>query len=450
MIRRLLLLLLLAVGGLTALSSPTAFAHNSLESSVPEDGETLASAPSTITMTFAKDVPLETLTVTLTDPTGARTEIPGSVHGASAKEVVTTLPPLTAGEHSVRWRLVSADGHAITGRIGFTVQQAAAPPSTTAPSTAPGPAPSTTLPATVDGTAPGDWSSPSWLGWLLRYGGYLAIMVLGGIAAVEALVWRDLASSPRARVWSLRAVVAIAATALAQLAVLAGDIAGEPPWSALGDLGTAAETSAGVALVVRIALAVAVWLLVVRERPSSPDLYADVVAILSIGLLATWSFTGHARSMRWPWLGVPMDVVHHGAAAAWVGGLLVLGTLVLRRRDPDLSGVTLARFSRLAGAAVAAIVVTGVFQAIRLVGGLGPLFGTTHGRLLVAKVVLLAVMLWIANHNRRALVAHPDGRGFEGADIGVLRTMVRREAVLGVVVLGVTAWMVASLPGVAT
>ena len=90
-----------------------------------------------------------------------------------------------------------------------------------------------------------------------------------------------------------------------------------------------------------------------------------------------------------------------------------------------------------------------MLQAARLVGGPGALFGTTHGRLLLVKVVLLAAMLWFANRNRQALAAHPEGRGMEGADIQVLRQMVRREAVIGLVVIGVTAAMVASLPGAA-
>ena len=45
---------------------------------------------------------------------------------AGDTEVVTPLPALQPGPVSVRWRLVGADGHPITGRVDFTVEAAVA------------------------------------------------------------------------------------------------------------------------------------------------------------------------------------------------------------------------------------------------------------------------------------------------------------------------------------
>ena len=55
-------------------------------------------APTQITWVFDNAVPLETMTVTLIDATGARSELAGSTHGpAGDTEVVTPLPALAAG-----------------------------------------------------------------------------------------------------------------------------------------------------------------------------------------------------------------------------------------------------------------------------------------------------------------------------------------------------------------
>ena len=113
----------LAVGAVVTaifgLSAGRALAHNTLLSSEPADGATLVSAPTEITWLFDNDVPLETMTVTLIDVTGARTDLSGSIHGPDGDtQVITPLPVLQPGPVSVRWRLVGPDGHPITG-AGF-------------------------------------------------------------------------------------------------------------------------------------------------------------------------------------------------------------------------------------------------------------------------------------------------------------------------------------------
>ena len=118
------------MGGLLAtllgVSTGTALAHNSLVSSDPADGATLAVAPTQIVWVFDKSVPLDTLTVTLTDSSGARSELAGSVHGAAGDtEVVTPLPVVPPGVVSVRWRLVGPDGHPVSGRVELTIAQPA-------------------------------------------------------------------------------------------------------------------------------------------------------------------------------------------------------------------------------------------------------------------------------------------------------------------------------------
>src|SRR6185503_1268077 len=112
-------------------------------------------------------------------------------------------------------------------------------------------------------------------------------------------------------------------------------------------------------------------------------------------------------------LSATADATHLTAASVWVGGLVVLGAALLERpggngrsgrpdraRERELSAV-LPRWSRTAMIAVAALVITGTYQAWREIGTLAALTGTTYGQLVLAKVACLAVLLVLGNEGRR-------------------------------------------------
>ncbi|MEP6299363.1 MAG: CopD family protein, partial [Ilumatobacter sp.] len=407
-------------------------------------------APSDITWNFDNPVPLDSMTVTLIDATGARTELEGSAHGAVGdSQVVTPLPEL-AGEVSVRWRLVGADGHPITGRVDFTVT---ASPATTMPVEAtigtPSAAPSTTIPAPDVASADDDldeFSTPSSLRWMLRYGSYLAIMAVVGVLLASATVWADSGSHPLLRRILSASLLVTAALGFAQLMIIASDIAAAAPWSAFSEVDPALSTNAGLAFAVRIVLALALWLLLFRSDLSQPDVYWSAVSLPALGLLATWAFAGHGASMRWSTLGVLTDVAHHAAAAAWIAGLAVVGWIVIPSARPDVLVGVVRRFSRVAAVSVAVLVVTGAVQTVRLVGGPGDLFAVDHGRYLVAKLAILAVMLALANVNRRRVDRRLDDADTVQQHVGPLRNAMLAEFAIGLVIVAVTAAMVVSPP----
>jgi copper transport protein len=114
--------------------------------------------------------------------------------------------------------------------------------------------------------------------------------------------------------------------------------------------------------------------------------------------------------------------------------------------------------------AVLAIVVSGVVQGWRQVGGYDPLTETTYGRLLVVKVLLVAAMLvaaafsrsWVRQRAgaREARLALSPGPGAVAASSGsfpsriqVLRWSVAAEVGIAVLVLAVTALLVNAVPG---
>jgi copper transport protein len=447
-IRRLLLLVFAAasfvVGGVGLFGDPVA-AHNTLLSSDPADGAALPAAPSQITWTFDNTVPLDTMTVTLIDATGARSELPGSTHSpAGDTEVITPLPSLAPGPVSLRWRLVGPDGHPITGRVDLTI---AAAPTTTAVTGVETTA--STLPP-IESIAVTDDSSvssvPSALRWILRYSSYLAIMATVGILLTSAYVWAGAGEHPLLRTILSYSLLLTAGLALLQVLVIASDISGDVWWSSFDSINAAMTTDAGMAFMIRIAIALAMWIVLFQERIDHPDVYWTAVTIPGLALLGTWAFAGHSRSMRWPTLGVLTDVAHHAAAAAWIGGLAIIGLIVIPRTAPTVLVPAVRNFSRVAAISVAVLVVTGVVQSVRLVGNPTNLLDADHGQYLLVKLVVLAAMLWLANLNRQRVDARLDDPDTLPRHLGSLRQAVLGEFAIGLLIIGITAAMVVSPP----
>lgn len=441
MIRRLSLLLALIVG-IGLLPAGSVRAHNGLSSSNPADGATLAAAPSSISLVFTGDVPLDSVSMEIIDTSAVRTELTGFTHGpAGDTEVLAPLPALSAGVSTVRWRLVGPDGHVVSGRIQFTIEATTAAATTTVAVVPLDPVP------TVDSVGFSEpWSTPGALRWLLRVVSYLAMLMFAGVVLAAAYVWPAAAADDELRRvmgWSLGV---LASTALAQWLVVAGDIKAAAPWNASGGLSAALETDVGTAMLARLLLVAAIAAVLVMPL-RRPEFRWRWIISLTVVLLGTWAWAGHAKSLRWPWLGVPLDIVHHAAAAAWLGGLAVVGWWTTRRSDDHDVVAAVTRFGVVARTAVITLAVTGALQSVRLDGGPVALFTTRHGALVLLKAVLLAVMLLAADVNRRRVAARlTTPERVSPRVLANLRRAMMTELSIGVLIVAITAGLVVTTP----
>ena len=99
------------------------------------------------------------------------------------------------------------------------------------------------------------------------------------------------------------------------------------------------------------------------------------------------------------------------------------------------------RFSRLALGAVLTLAVTGALLATLHVGSVAGLVGTSYGRLLLAKLLLVGLVLLLAAVNRSVLLARLAG---DGPTVGRpamqrLAAFVTVEAGLALAILGIVA-----------
>jgi len=179
----------LAAAGLVLTAAAPASAHDSLVSSSPADGQTVATMPDSIVLTMNEAAVAVGTRVVVSGPDGEVQQ--GRPHLNENTVEQSLEPSAPAGRYTVTWRVTSADGHPVSGTFSFTASSAAAatssgPMSSTsgtasasAPTTAPGRTDAQTSgPTSGISTGESRQSGTSWALWLV-----LAVLVLAGVGA---------------------------------------------------------------------------------------------------------------------------------------------------------------------------------------------------------------------------------------------------------------------------
>jgi methionine-rich copper-binding protein CopC len=155
---------------LLVLSAPTASAHSELEGASPAEGAVLQSAPDAVTLTFNEPIQLDGSGIVVRDAQGNRYDKPDSF---SVKENLAGIDLSLAeasGRYTVDYRIVSEDGHAVTGEYEYTLRLDKAPsPQDTAQTEAP--------------STPADSNGSSSAVWILGLGA-IGIVLIAALVAV--------------------------------------------------------------------------------------------------------------------------------------------------------------------------------------------------------------------------------------------------------------------------
>jgi len=410
---------------LVALPAAMASAHAILNSSTPAPSSVLPESPPAIELNFNETVEASFGSIHLYDANEKRVEIGKAVRNSAIPSQVTApLPQLPNGTYVVVWRVVSADGHPVSGAFPFEI-------GTTSSGKA-----NDLLTAVLNKDG-----SKSSLGIPLGMArGVLFVGLIMFIGTIVLLWGNSLLGSMAAQALMLCGVYATALGTIFML-LLQGAYDTGAGWGKVGDitlLHDVAVTRAGIAELVRLGICVLwVLLIVLASKGKSRNPLWQNVAFLSIALaLVTCSVSGHpsTASMAAVWVG--LDVLHLTSISVWVGGLFAMAT-VRRFIEPAEDVEVANRFSAMATFALPVALLTGVVQGLHILNGVGKLTTNPYGRLLLAKFVVLGMMGILGARARNKL-------NRDGAP-SILRT-IRLESTLALVAIGFTAVLVATSP----
>lgn len=108
---------------LVAAAASTAHAHARLESSAPQAGSTVASAPKQVRLKFNEALEPAFSKIRLTDAKNAEIALPRTeVDKADQTVMAAPLPVLGSGTYHVQWTTMTHDGHKAKGEFTFQVK----------------------------------------------------------------------------------------------------------------------------------------------------------------------------------------------------------------------------------------------------------------------------------------------------------------------------------------
>lgn len=424
-VRRALIAVLLALVALLAIPAGTVSAHAVLETSTPSANSVNETSPPQLVLDFDEDVEAALASIHVFDGDRTRFEPGAPAPGGDDTVVVASLPALEDGLYAVVWRVTSADGHVVEGAFSFQVGTA---------STGDG----DDLIADVSRGSGGD-STLKWTYGIARFLALAGAIVLIGVGLWSVQGTPALGTVPRVRrtmwVGAVSLFVGSAgAFGLFGAQAQGGAVADAFSPSVWADI---AGTDTGQALLVRVVLAIVLGAMLARWSANRHTWWQGVAGSAALLTLVTFSKSGHPNSLSPRLLWITVDVLHLVAITAWLGGLVALFVAGKEWVSEPEAVRTVDRYSMTALIAVPVIVATGVAQTLKLAGGLDDVTVTTWGRLLLAKVMLVIAMIAIGGVSRW-LLQH-DGAG------SIRRTLVV-EAVIGLLVVGLAAGMVAQPP----
>ena len=360
---------------------------------------------------------------------------------------VALQQPLPAGECNVTWTLTNDDGSDDRGDFSFTVAESAGAADAGATTT-------TVAGTTTAASDSGDdddvrdagtvSSAPIWLGRVLSI---LGISVVFGSLVLIVAAWPEgpeyvLALRFLRSMW----IVGLVGT-LIYVAGLAAAVKGDSfssglnpaSWFDLFDAGWPGRFA-----VLRVVLVIAMaWVVMKPERVIDPTtnmlaLGIPALAVVTLGL----SRTGGNLAF----LGVVASILHVLAMAVWFGGVVLLARVVLAGPGDEDLVHAVRGFDRISNPAIVITLFSGLIQLYRLDGG--ELFSSGHGRVVLLKTVAVAAMVFVGMTARQIANARLD----RASELNVrtadrMRRAFGTEAAIGLIVIGLSGWLLALDPG---
>lgn len=380
-------------------------AHAVLTKAVPEANSQLNAAPERIELTFNERLESELHYIKVYDEIGRTISDRKATLSSDQKVMTLDLPKLGNGRYTVTYHVISADGHPVEGTYVLSI----------------GPGSEGGLIADSSSLHSGhelsaDMSVYDVLKYLSRIAYYFGLLAVAGWVLWGA--YAGLQHSPIAEHYRNGLLGVQRTHFLALIAFIYfhyQDLLGD---QGLGELvGLFTGTWVGRSWLAAFVLALVGFALLGRSKVWD--------AAWIVLLLVAKSVNGHAMGHDPQWITVPLNFVHLLAAAVWVGGLLLI--VPLWRKNRTWIDGFLPRFSNAALIAIIVLVLSGTASTLLFLPGLNYLLYSQWGKLLIAKVVFVVLVILLGIGIRLAMRKRKEND---------LRDMVRMDfAAMGIIVV---------------
>lgn len=426
------LLALLVVG-----AGAPAWGHARVTGSDPADGTRLEEPPRTMTFTFNEDVSATLGGIRIFDREGNRVDRGAGTQPVPSQLTTAVAQDLDPGTYLATYRVVSADGHVITGAVTFAV----------------GTEVNAAEVAGID-EVPSYLRTATIAGNVILYGG--ALMAIGLAMLLLVVVGEPTQQQQLVR-WLRAGVVVAVLGAAIRVVTIAIEATGRGPTVIFDDGVLAAVLRQGGTGWWLVGMFIGLAALVAGTSLRAGVARQMLIAYGALVAAGSFALTGHTSTGEPLVLLLAMTTLHMLVAAVWLGGLVGVVVLVATSRSTTTPSVAtvVSRFSTLALVAVATLWVSGAVQAWWTVGDPTDLFSSSYGRLLLAKLGLVVITMALAAWNRWRLVPavkaqpagdQPSGDQPSGDAHRTLARTVRWELVVLALVVVVTSVLVDTPP----
>ncbi|EAF2742855.1 copper resistance protein [Listeria monocytogenes] len=355
-------------------------AHAYLENSNPADQSHIQTAPEKVTLVFNEEIEADFPLIEVKDSSGKQVETGKTTVSKKNNHMVEASLPadLKADVYSVSWRVVSADGHAVTGIISFklgdtkaTFQAAEVPSSGT------------------DLQISSIQKAILYIGFSL----FIGVLLFGlGLYPRKEQITEKISGRLKKVTWIALALLGVAL--FMQLFIQTSITTGVSISESFGPSKLAAflTTKTGHIWISEfiVWLLLAIFTIMMFFKKKQWSWFSLLIESALIGyLIFAKAQNGHAAASADKIVSITADMLHMIAASVWVGGILVL-LFVLPRTGKARE--VWSRFAIVAIIAVASILVSGLLMAVMNIGQMANLFTTNYGKILLFKIGLFLLM----------------------------------------------------------
>ncbi|MFT8322153.1 MAG: copper resistance CopC/CopD family protein [Bacillus sp. (in: firmicutes)] len=369
----------------------TVSAHAYITKASPAEGESVESPPKEVTIEFNEKIQSGFTNITVLNSSGKRVDKKNvAIDKQTGKIVSVELEnDLPNDVYSIEWRVLSADGHSVSGIIPFSIGDP--PKGVTLSSKQYTVDKSTTISVAINK--------------VLLYTGfclYMGILLFYTVWFRGRISEKLRAKTQKTTLFALGCmIISIGSFLIIQTETNAG-ISFFQSMRPVYWMETLKNTKEGFIWIIQVVLLIIV--LGAQHILHTKNLYTKKVAWILpaaafLGLMAGKAFIGHPSSSPYNTAAILLDFLHLVGASVWLGGIMVIvlllpsGVFAKQGEKHDIYWRTVQNYSHWALFSVALLALSGAINASLLIPDFHSLVSTSYGIILLVKLALVLFML---------------------------------------------------------